>query len=201
MSRLRKCKQCGAKKPADKGIQTPVSWFCSSSCAFEYGKSQARAAQERARKKAARLLKEKETEARARNRARKIELRPIKWYADRAQSEFNKFIRLRDAGKPCVSCGRPDDGMHQRHASHYRSRGACSSLRFDESNVHASCSQCNKWKSGNIEGFTPELIRRVGQDEFDRIEASPKNKKWTKEELIEIYESYKEKCKELENKI
>src|SRR3990167_7101854 len=26
----------------------------------------------------------------------------------KAQAAFNKFIRVRDAGKPCISCGRPD---------------------------------------------------------------------------------------------
>lgn len=125
---------------------------------------------------------------------RKEELRPIKWYEDRAQSVFNKFIRLRDKGLPCISCGRPDDGTHQRHASHYRSRGGCSYLRFDESNVHASCSQCNKWKSGNISGYTPELILKVGKAEFERIKISPKSYKWSKDELIEIYEKYKKLC-------
>jgi hypothetical protein len=194
----KKCKQCKCKLDTESAVKTPLFWFCSQGCAFEYAKLQAEKTQKRKEQKAKQVQAKKEKADRERLRERKEELRPLKWYADRAQSEFNKFIRLRDKGLPCVSCGKPDDGTHQRHASHYRSRGACSYLRFDESNVASSCAKCNNHLSGNIEGFTPELIRRVGRNEYDRIINSPKTKRWTKEELIEIYETYKAKRKELD---
>lgn len=40
------------------------------------------------------------------------------------QKAFNAWIRARDTKLPCVSCGRPNDGQHQRHAGHYRSTGS-----------------------------------------------------------------------------
>jgi len=76
-------------------------------------------------------------------RERKKKLKTKSQWAKEAQQAINTYARLRDAGKPCVSCDKPDDGSHQRHASHYRSIGACSALRFNLKNIHASCQQCN----------------------------------------------------------
>lgn len=196
-NRKRKCKYCGEYVPAEFGIKTPVAFFCSHEHAIQYAQDKQRKDRERNKRKAINDKAKREKADRKRLREKKKAVRPLKWYADRAQREFNKFIRLRDAGLPCISCGKPDDGTHQRHASHYRSRGACSSLRFDENNCHASCSKCNNWLSGNIEGYTPELIKKIGAEEFERIQSTPKSHKWAKEELIAIYEKYKAKCKSL----
>ena len=194
-NRKRKCKECEVKIPACDGLIVGVNFVCSRECAFNLANKALSKSRERQKQKDKREHKEKRKEATARHRERKEEVRPIKWYADRAQREFNKYIRLRDKGIPCISCGKPDDGSHQRHASHYRSRGACSYLRFDESNVHASCSVCNNHMSGNISGYMPALIRKIGIKEFERIESSPKLKKWNKKELIDIYLEYKKRCK------
>jgi len=187
-NKKRRCSHCRKYFDAESGIIRGAQFFCCKEHLIEYAVSNKDSLVRKGQKIERKIQREK-----------KESIRPIKWYADRAQAEFNRFIRLRDKGKPCVSCGKPDDGSHQRHASHYRSRGACSYLRFDESNCHTSCSKCNNYLSGNIEGYTPELINRIGKDEYDRIVNSPKTKKWSKEELIEIYEAYKSKCKELEN--
>jgi len=76
----------------------------------------------------------------------------------------NKYVRLRDKGKPCISCGKLDDGTHQRHASHYRSTAACSSLRFNTKNIYASCQQCNTTKSGNLIEYRISLIKNHGEE-------------------------------------
>ena len=70
-------------------------------------------------------------------------------------------------------------------------------MRFDEFNVHASCAQCNNWKSGNIAGYTPELIDRIGESEFQRIKSAPKSYKWDKEEVLELISIYKGRVKDL----
>lgn len=197
MARKYKCKFCG--EYSESTIKTPAARFCTIEHAKEYAISQQRKARASQKAKLDKSHTEKLKRDRAIMRARKLDLKPLKFFADKAQAQFNRYIRLRDKGLPCVSCGKPDSGSHQRHASHYRSRGACSYLRFDEMNVHASCAQCNNHLSGNIEGYTPELIRRIGQDEFNRIMQSPKTKKYTREELEQIEKIYKEKCKSLEN--
>jgi hypothetical protein len=88
-----------------------------------------------------------------------------------AQQAFNEFIRWRDKGKPCISCDKMDDGTHQRHASHYRSVGACTSLRFNTFNVHASCMQCNSILSGNLIEYRIRLKFKLGDERVDWLES------------------------------
>lgn len=177
----RKCKQCGEYKPASDGVKTPAGFFCCHAHAVEF--ALAKCAAKREKDYAARKRKA--------HAARKMEVKPLSYWMKRAQAAFNAWIRARDAGKPCISCGHPDDGSRQRHASHFRSVGACSSLRFDERNVNASCSICNNWLSGNIGRYKVELIRRIGVEHVESIESAPKLRKWTKEELLGIESEYK----------
>lgn len=87
-----------------------------------------------------------------------------------AQTAFNKYIRVRDKGLPCVSCDKPDNGNHQRHASHYRSVGACSALRLNTLNVHASCATCNSVKSGNLIEYRIRLAAKIGRVKVEWLE-------------------------------
>ena len=114
----------------------------------------------------------------------------------KAQEYCNKYVRLRDKGRDCVSCGKPDNGMHQRHASHFRSRGAASQLKYNEYNIHASCSKCNVWLSANLEGYLPELINRIGQSHYEFIKNNNESYSYSIDELLGIIEYYKSKLKE-----
>jgi hypothetical protein len=87
-----------------------------------------------------------------------------------AQDAFNGFIRVRDAGRPCISCDKPNDGYHQRHASHYRSVKACSALRFNTWNVHASCMQCNAILSGNLVEYRVRLTKKIGAGRVELLD-------------------------------
>ena len=49
-------------------------------------------------------------------------LKPLSYWADKAQVAVNAYIRARDEGQPCISCGRHHAG--KVNAGHYRSRGA-----------------------------------------------------------------------------
>lgn len=114
-----------------------------------------------------------------------------------AQTAFNAYIRARDSGSCCISCDKPDNGSHQRHASHYRSVKACSFLRFNEDNVHASCMQCNSHMSGNITEYRLRLINKIGIDKVEWLECQNEPKRHTCEELKEIELKYKAKLKAL----
>lgn len=135
--------------------------------------------------------------------ARKIDRQKLKSLKTRSewlkelQAIFNKFIRLRDKGLPCVSCGHPDDGSRQRHASHYKSVGGNPALRFDLSNVNSSCSICNNYLSGNLVPYRVELIKRIGLVEVERLEGPQEPLKLTIPEIQELIKTYKQKCKEL----
>lgn len=109
--------------------------------------------------------------ARADNRKAKERLKTRSDWMREAQTAVNWYIRERDRGRPCISCDKPDNGQHQRHASHYRSVGACSSLRFNAWNIHASCATCNAVLSGNLIEYRIRLIRKVGQDRVDWLES------------------------------
>jgi len=110
-----------------------------------------------------------------------------------AQKAFNAFIRVRDEGRPCISCGR-STGC-KLNAGHYKSVGSTPELRFEELNCHLQCEHCNSFKSGNIELYRPNLIKKIGLDKVELIEGPHEPKKYTCEQLLEIEQYYKQKLK------
>ena len=114
----------------------------------------------------------------------------------KAQTAFNAYIRARDAGLPCISCGCPD-GKGKRNACHYRPAGVNTALRFDPLNVHGGCERCNTYQSGNLVGYRAGLIARIGIDAVELLDANHDIKKWTIPELKAIEAEYKAKLKAL----
>jgi Bacteriophage Lambda NinG protein len=153
----------------------------------------------------ARAVNDKAAKVSAANerRADKTKLEALKtrgqWVAI-AQAAFNAYVRARDAGKPCICCGRMSAG--QTHggdwdAGHYRSRGSAPHLRFDERNVHAQLKQCNRYQSGNVVGYRAGLIQRIGLDALEALEADQTPRKHTITELQAIKAEYTAKTKAL----
>lgn len=177
-----KCKFC--KKPATQKFG--LNYFCDTECAYNH----ARAIQA---KKASKELSER----RKHDRERLSQLKSRAEWMKEAQSVFNRFIRLRDAASPCISCGHPNNGSRQFHASHYKSVGGNPALRFDESNCHSACSICNNYLSGNLVPYRVALIKKIGQAEVDRLEGPQQPLKLTAEEIQELIKTYKAKVKEL----
>nr|WP_092404704.1 recombination protein NinG [Pseudomonas sp. NFACC02] len=114
-----------------------------------------------------------------------------------AQTEFNAWIRLRDAALGCVSCDKPATWQGQWHASHFRSVGSSPEHRFNPLNVHKACSVCNNHLSGNILGFTPELIRRIGAEAVEALLGPSEPKRYTIEDLKAIKAKYRALTREL----
>lgn len=117
--------------------------------------------------------------------------------ARKAQAEFNRWVRLADRGMPCVSCGHPDDGSRQRHASHYRPAGPNPALRFEPLNTHAACSICNNHKSGNLTPYRQELIRRIGIERVEWLEGPHDIPHRTVEDFRAIQRTYARLAREL----
>jgi len=143
----------------------------------------------------------KKASERAQTRARREKLKTIADRVREAQREFNQFVRLRDAGKPCICCGRQlGTGSigGEVDAGHYRSTGSASHLRFDERNCHAQSKQCNRWGAGRAVDYRLGLIERIGLAEVEALEADNTPHKWTHSELIEIAAKYRAKRRELE---
>jgi hypothetical protein len=130
-----------------------------------------------------------------RKRQMKADLMTTQDYKKLAQTVFNQFIRLRDAGKSCISC---QQQPKKENAGHYFSSGGHSNVTFDEFNVHLQCEHCNTFLSGNLIEYRKHLKRRIGDDQMVLLEQRAYlEKKWTKEELKELIELYKKKVREL----
>ena len=177
-TKRRRCKECGE-------LFTPfssLSQVCSTACAVAFAqkdKGKVFAAKSR-RRENAKAKKNLKTQAQ---------------WAKEAQAAFNKYIRARDIGKPCVSCDKPDSGSHQRHASHYRSVGACSSLRFNTKNVYASCSTCNNHLSGNLIEYRIRLNNRYGKELTDWLETQNGIRRYDIDYLKRIKRIFTKKAK------
>ena len=109
-----------------------------------------------------------------------------------AVTHFHKFIRNRDHGQPCISCGK----YTTLQAGHFYSAGNHPSTKFNEDNVHGQCKRCNYFLSGNLLPYRENLIKKIGQERFDKItlnvEMSKKfGFKWSRLFLIETILKYK----------
>jgi hypothetical protein len=114
-------------------------------------------------------------------------------YVNDLQKIFNKYIRLRDAGKNCIACGKPYKGIC--HASHYLSVGAHPEKRFNENNVHGGCQKCNVFLHGNLINYRLNLINKIGLDEVEKLENHSLHVKLTLPEIKDLIIEYRNKCK------
>lgn len=106
------------------------------------------------------------------------------------QTAFNAWIRERDAGQPCISCGTTADVQYC--AGHYRTTAACPELRFEPLNVHLQCNRnCNMGKSGNLLGYRPRLLAKIGAEKLAWVEGPHEPKKYTVEELKAMTADYR----------
>ena len=197
-NKKKRCKCCGDYGEASEGVQTPSGWFIDYSHAIKHSIELSRKRAERLRAKAVRAQEADAKNAAKRDRERRMAVKPLSYWMKRAQAAVNAYIRARDAGQPCISCGKPDDGSHQRHASHYRSVGGHPELRFCELNIWASCSVCNNYLSGNLVPFRAALVAKIGLDKVEWLEGPHEPKRYRKEDYQAIEAEYKAKLKDIQ---
>lgn len=141
--------------------------------------------------------------ARADVRRRKEAIKTIPDLLKEAQHAFNAYVRARDANRPCICCGRPlgdGDVGGAFDCGHYRSIGSASHLRFDERNAHAQRKQCNRWGAGRAVDYRIGLVARIGLEAVEALESDNAPRKWLREELIYIRDTYRAKLKELKGR-
>jgi len=117
-----------------------------------------------------------------------------------AQKSFNAYIRARDAGKNCISSGKPlplDVVGGGFDAGHYRSVGSAPHLRFHEDNVHGQSKHDNRHLSGNAVDFRLGLIARIGLARVDALEADQTPRHYSIDDLKAIKVLYDAKTKAL----
>lgn len=113
---------------------------------------------------------------------------------------FKRYCRLRDTSNGvfrCCSCGQYKnyslaDGGHFINCRWM-------STRWEETNVHAQCSSCNRFDEGNSAGYAMFMIKKYGQKHVDYLLAL-KNEPalWSDFELELLIKEYKTKVKALE---
>lgn len=180
------CKVCG-------GLFHPrssMASICGPVCATKYAKA---------------LDKDRKVKAkaeRAKDRQTREAGKTLPTLHKEARFWFNRFIRLRDAHEPCISCGKPPpdlSGLHAgRDAGHYRSVGSAGHLRYTEANVAAQCVHCNQYLAGNPVGYRKGLIERRGPEVVEGLENDNAPEKWTRDQVRELRDYYKQRCKALE---
>lgn len=147
-------------------------------CAIAFNK-------QRDAKTAAREQRKQERLQRDDLKERRERLKGLPEWQKEAQTAFNRYIRIRDLNKNCVSCGNPLISNSNYltgsavDASHYRSRGAASHLKFNVFNVHSACTRCNRQLSGNAVEYRIRLIDRIGLERVERLEQDNTPRKYT----------------------
>jgi hypothetical protein len=112
-----------------------------------------------------------------------------------AQKEVNAYVRARDHGKPCISCGKPWQETFQ--AGHYRSRGAAGHLALDVRNIHGQCVQCNLHKHSNAVEYRIRLVERCGVALVEALECDNEPVKLDRETLRQIKTIYRAKARDI----
>lgn len=177
MTKPAKCKVCQCAYTKSRPMQT----VCSPPCALVLARKATDKAQAKEQAK-----DRKET----RQKLDAMQTKPQ--LTKKAQTAFNAFIRARDAGKPCICCGKPlGSEANTFDAGHYRSVGSAPHMRFVEDNVHGQTKYCNNHLGGNHVAYRQGLIERIGLARVEQIEADNTVRKYTKEALIELARYYR----------
>lgn len=130
-------------------------------------------------------------------RDRLVKLQSKSHHAAAAQKAVNRYVNLRDRDKDCVSCGKPASAGGVRNASHFKSVGANSALRFNLWNIHTSCYRCNVELSGNLGEYYPRLIARIGAIKVDHLQFHPRERRYEIDYLQRLQKVFNRKSKRL----
>jgi len=162
--RQKKCRnpQCGQWFMPVRSFQVG----CSQECEFQIAmiavrkKREARAAQKHRED----VAREKAERAELRKRKKALRTR-TRWY-NLLQDEVNEYVRLRDWDKPCCTCG-DHNSSHKFDAGHYLTVGGHPDLRFELTNIHKQCVNCNQYNGGRSDEYRDFMIRTYGQAHID----------------------------------
>ena len=181
----RKCKGCNGPMPPDARAGATA---CGVECAAVLGAD----ASAKAARKQAKI-------DRASDAAKREAQKTLPQLKKELQAAFNKFIRARDFGLPCISCGKSFTSGEKFDAGHYRSVGSAHNTRYVENNVHSQCVYCNQHLKGNTIPYRINLIKKIGLAAVEAIESDNAIRKFTREELTRMIAEYRQKTKDIKN--
>lgn len=153
----RKCKQC--KNYVSEFVTVGAGTFCTidSAVTFSYNAMK--------KKRAAAINKAKKEYNTETKRLKETIKKRSAWY-DSLQVLVNRYVLLRDRGKPCCTCGKTNDVKYD--AGHMLSRGAHPETRFELTNIHRQCSvNCNQHGSGMRKEYELFIIKTYGKEHLE----------------------------------
>ncbi len=114
---------------------------------------------------------------------------------------FSKFVRARDATWQgyvrCISCSTVMP-WKASDAGHFVAVGSDQSMKYVEDNVHAQCTACNRFKSGNLIEYRFRLVGKIGRERVEKLETLHQMKhsrsgRMSQIEINVLYAEYKAK--------
>lgn len=111
------------------------------------------------------------------------------------KTQVHAYIRNRDKGKPCISCGvKWNDTFQCGH--HYKSE-TFETLRFNLDNLNGQCRRCNLHLDGAFDNYALNLPKRIGKERYNCLVSLAEvdkqfEKVWNVENLKEVRRLLKE---------
>lgn len=115
---------------------------------------------------------------------------------------FSKYVRISESDgnglSTCFSCDSVQPWIDM-DAGHYIPKSISLALRFDERNVHAQCTACNRFRHGNLTQYALNLKKVYGPDileELDNFRRDHQNLRYSKSDYLDLIEKYQRKLDE-----
>jgi hypothetical protein len=143
-------------------------------------------------------------------RKRKEAMKKKSDWIKEAQVAFNTYIRTRDEGNVCISCGKSKQELKINNpiamvCGHFLSVGAHPELRFNPLNAHLQCTRCNggagKYGQFNskaktvTQDYRENLIVKIGISNVEWLEGKQEIQHLSIDDIKEIKAYYKEQTK------
>lgn len=189
MARTKTCK-CGCKQKAapEDGVIIKMAWFVSIDHAVKHSMKLGEASTKR-------QLAKKEKEHR--KSVRTVKDNDRKHQFKLTKEVIQKWVNhVRDSEFGCISCGTTKPTILYS-GGHYRTAGGNPEIALESKNIHKQCLfNCNKNKSGNINGdkhsigFKNGLIERYGEEYVDWLESHHESNRLDCDQLRELRAYY-----------
>lgn len=178
----KRCKSCRETFVPIRTMQT----CCSVPCALAWAAKQKAQKLARANREERKSLREALEKAKTRGA-----------HLKEAQAAVNAYVRERDYGKPCISCGLPPKQVFGGavDCGHYRSVGSAPNCRFNLKNLAAQCVKCNRFLGSNSVEMRKGLIAKIGLEAVEALEADQTVRKFDIAYLERIKRIFRKKTR------
>lgn len=117
---------------------------------------------------------------------------------------FSLYIRLRDSDEKgycrCISCGAVKLYNDDMDAGHFLAKNKGMAIYYEEDNVHAQCSYCNRMLHGNLYDYGKALEKKIGEQRIKELKALAKTtKKFSLAEYQAMIDYFREETDKLRN--